>query len=36
VFSIWGPAARVPQSRLKALGAVAIDAATAVAASLRD
>jgi len=36
VFSIWGPAARVPQSRLKALGAVAIDAAAAVAASLRD
>jgi DNA-binding IclR family transcriptional regulator len=36
VFSIWGPAARVPQSRLEALGAVAIDAAAAVAASLRD
>ncbi|MGN6796321.1 MAG: IclR family transcriptional regulator [Streptosporangiaceae bacterium] len=36
VFSIWGPAARVPQSRLEALGAVAIDAAAAVATSLRD
>jgi len=36
VFSIWGPAAPVPQSRLKALGAVAIDAAAAVATSLRD
>ncbi|MDR2984562.1 MAG: hypothetical protein LBV34_06945, partial [Nocardiopsaceae bacterium] len=34
VFSIWGPAARVPQSRIEALGAVAIDAAAAVAASL--
>jgi DNA-binding IclR family transcriptional regulator len=36
VFSIWGPAARVPQSRIEVLGAVAIDAAAAVAASLRD
>jgi DNA-binding IclR family transcriptional regulator len=30
VFSIWGPAGRVPPSRLDALGAVAIDAAAAV------
>jgi DNA-binding IclR family transcriptional regulator len=36
VFSIWGPAGRVPRSRLEALGAVAIDAAAAVEASLRD
>ena len=36
VFSIWGPAGRVPRSRLEALGAVAIDAAAAVGASLRD
>jgi DNA-binding IclR family transcriptional regulator len=36
VFSIWGPAGRVPQSRLEVLGAVAIDAATAVAGSLHD
>ncbi len=32
VFSIWGPAGRVPPSRLDALGAVAIDAAAEVAA----
>lgn len=31
VFSIWGPAGRVPPSRLEALGAAAIDAAEAVA-----
>ncbi|MGI9004913.1 MAG: IclR family transcriptional regulator [Streptosporangiaceae bacterium] len=31
VFSIWGPAGRVPPSRLDALGSVAIDAAAAVA-----
>ena len=36
VFSIWGPADRVPRARLEALGAVAIDAAAAVGASLRD
>jgi DNA-binding IclR family transcriptional regulator len=36
VFSIWGPADRVPRSRLQALGAVAIDAAVAVAAALRN
>jgi DNA-binding IclR family transcriptional regulator len=33
VFSIWGPAGRVPPSRLEALGTVAIDAAAAVAAA---
>src|SRR5499427_7864922 len=36
VFSIWGPADRVPRSRLEALGAVAIDAAASVEAALRD
>ncbi len=36
VFSIWGPADRVPRSRLEALGSVAIDAAAAVEASLHD
>jgi IclR family acetate operon transcriptional repressor len=36
VFSIWGPADRVPRSRLQALGAVAIDAAVAVEAALRN
>lgn len=34
VFSIWGPSGRVPRERLEALGAVAIDAAAAVQASL--
>jgi len=36
VFSIWGPADRVPPSRVRALGAVAIDAAAAVEMALRD
>ncbi len=36
VFSIWGPADRVPPSRFEALGAVAIDAAAAVEAALRN
>jgi DNA-binding IclR family transcriptional regulator len=36
VFSIWGPADRVPRSRLDALGPVAIDAAVAVEAALRN
>ena len=36
VFSIWGPADRVPRSRLEALGSVAIDAAAAVEASFHD
>ncbi len=36
VFSIWGPSGRVPRSRLEALGAIAIDAAAAVEAALRD
>jgi len=36
VFSIWGPVERVPRSRLQALGAVAIDAAVAVEAALRN
>lgn len=36
VFSIWGPADRVPPSRFEALGAVAIDAAASVEAALRD
>lgn len=34
VFSIWGPSGRVPRERLEALGAIAIDAAAAVRASL--
>jgi DNA-binding IclR family transcriptional regulator len=34
VFSIWGPSGRVPRERLKALGAIAIDAAASVHASL--
>jgi DNA-binding IclR family transcriptional regulator len=34
VFSIWGPSGRVPRSRLEALGAIAIDAAATVQASL--
>jgi DNA-binding IclR family transcriptional regulator len=36
VFSIWGPADRVPRSRLQALGSVAIDAAAAVEAALHN
>jgi DNA-binding IclR family transcriptional regulator len=36
VFSIWGYADRVPPSRFKALGAVAIEAAASVEAALRD
>jgi DNA-binding IclR family transcriptional regulator len=36
VFSIWGPADRVPPSRFEALGAVAMDAAAAVERALRD
>ncbi len=36
VFSIWGPADRVPPSRFHALGAVAIDAAASVEVALRD
>jgi DNA-binding IclR family transcriptional regulator len=36
VFSIWGYADRVPPSRVKALGAVAIEAAASVEAALRD
>ncbi len=36
VFSIWGPADRVPPSRFAALGAVAVDAAAAVQAALSD
>jgi DNA-binding IclR family transcriptional regulator len=36
VFSIWGPADRVPRSRLEALGAVAIDGAASVEVALRD
>jgi DNA-binding IclR family transcriptional regulator len=35
VFSIWGPADRVPPSRLDALGAVTIDAAASVAEAWR-
>jgi DNA-binding IclR family transcriptional regulator len=35
VFSIWGPADRVPPSRYGALGAVAIEAAASVEAALR-
>lgn len=35
VFSIWGPADRLPPSRFEALGAVAIDAAAAVESALR-
>ena len=35
VFSIWGPADRMPPSRFKALGAVAIEAAASVEAALR-
>ena len=34
VFSIWGPSGRVPRERLEALGAIAIDAAASVHASL--
>lgn len=34
VFSIWGPSGRVPRERLETLGAIAIDAAAAVQASL--
>ncbi len=36
VFSIWGPADRLPLSRLQALGAVAIEAAVSVELALRD
>lgn len=36
VFSIWGPADRVPPSRFDALGAVAIEAAASVELALRD
>ncbi len=36
VFSVWGPAGRVPPSRFEALGAVAIDAAASVEAAMRD
>jgi DNA-binding IclR family transcriptional regulator len=36
VFSIWGPADRVPPSRFEALGAVAIEAAASVEAAMRD
>ena len=36
VFSIWGPADRMPPSRFQALGAVAIEAAASVEAALRD
>jgi DNA-binding IclR family transcriptional regulator len=36
VFSIWGPADRLPLSRLEALGAVAIEAAVSVELALRD
>lgn len=36
VFSIWGPADRVPPPRFQALGAVAIEAAASVEAALRD
>ncbi len=36
VFSIWGPAERVPPSRFGALGAVAIEAAASVELALRD
>src|SRR5438552_382660 len=36
VFSIWGPADRMPPSRFEALGAVAIEAAPAVEAALGD
>ena len=36
VFSIWGPADRVPRSRLDVLGSVAIDAAASVEAALRN
>jgi DNA-binding IclR family transcriptional regulator len=36
VFSIWGPADRVPTSRFEALGAVAMDAAASVERALRD
>ena len=35
VFSIWGPADRMPPSRFEALGAVAIEAAASVEAALR-
>jgi DNA-binding IclR family transcriptional regulator len=36
VFSIWGPADRLPPSRFPALGAVAIEAAASVEAALHD
>ena len=36
VFSIWGPAGRLPLSRLAALGAVAMEAAVSVELALRD
>lgn len=36
VFSIWGPADRIPPSRFAALGAVAIDAAASVELALRE
>jgi len=36
VFSISGPADRMPASRFQALGAVAIEAAASVEAALRD
>jgi DNA-binding IclR family transcriptional regulator len=36
VCSIWGPADRLPRSRLEALGSVAMDAAVAVAAALHN
>jgi DNA-binding IclR family transcriptional regulator len=36
VFSIWGPAGRIPPSRFEALGAVAMDASASVERALRD
>jgi DNA-binding IclR family transcriptional regulator len=36
VFSIWGPADRLPPTRFPALGAIAIEAAASVAAALRQ
>jgi DNA-binding IclR family transcriptional regulator len=36
VFSIWGPADRVPPSRFEALGAIAMEAAASAERALRD
>jgi DNA-binding IclR family transcriptional regulator len=36
VFSIWGPADRIPPSRFEALGAIAMEAAASAERALRD